>query len=330
MTTSDSALRKTARHAGTGLAIAATLFILTADAFARPSSGGSRGSRSSSPPPVTNTAPRQAQPLPGQGINTPAAAPRPGTATPAPQGNRFGGFLGGLGAGLLGAGLMGMLFGGGFMSGIGSFMGILGMILQFALLAGLVMFAVSWFRRRNQPAAATAGFDAMARQPAQPDWRPAASPMGGAAPAMAQPAPVETQPIEIVADDFNRFEAMLGEVQTAFGAGDRVKLARLATPEMANILNQDLDDLARRGLVNRLSGVKLLQGDLSEAWREPGAEYATVAMRYSIVDAKVEKLSGKTVEGDLVRPQEVTEVWTFMREPGANVSGWQLSAIQQA
>jgi predicted lipid-binding transport protein (Tim44 family) len=37
---------------------------------------------------------------------------------------------------------------------------------------------------------------------------------------------------------------------------------------------------ASRGLINRVTDVKLLQGDLAEAWREGRTEHATVAMRF--------------------------------------------------
>jgi predicted lipid-binding transport protein (Tim44 family) len=76
--------------------------------------------------------------------------------------------------------------------------------------------------------------------------------------------------------------------------------------------------------------VKLLQGDLSEAWREGGSDYATVAMRFSLVDATVDRASGKVVSGDRTHPTEATELWTFRRDDRARADGWQLSAIQQA
>jgi len=44
--------------------------------------------------------------------------------------------------------------------------------------------------------------------------------------------------------------------------------------------------------------VKLLQGDLAEAWREGGDEYATVAMRYQQVDKTLDRATGKVLEGD--------------------------------
>ncbi len=99
-----------------------------------------------------------------------------------------------------------------------------------------------------------------------------------------------------------------------------------STPEMLSYFSEDLARNASRGVVNRLSDVKLLQGDLAEAWREGNTDYATVAMKFSLVDQMVERTSGRVVEGD-DHPQVATEVWTFRRERGGN---WLLSAIQQA
>ena len=48
-------------------------------------------------------------------------------------------------------------------------------------------------------------------------------------------------------------------------------------------------------------------------------------MRFALVDKMVERASGRLVDGS-ENPQEVTELWTFMRTAGGR---WLLSAIQQ-
>ena len=68
-----------------------------------------------------------------------------------------------------------------------------------------------------------------------------------------------------------------------------------------------------------------MQGDLAEAWREGDSDFASVAMRYSLVDKSLDRNSGRLVEGS-EQPNEITEVWTFLRPRGGN---WELSAIQQ-
>ena len=123
--------------------------------------------------------------------------------------------------------------------------------------------------------------------------------------------------------DFEDFERLLSEVQTAYGQEDLGRLRAHATPEMVSYFAEELAENSSRGVVNRITDVKLLQGDLSEAWREGDVDYVSVAMRYALNDELVERASGRTVEGG---PDEATEVWTFMRVRGG---AWLLSAIQQ-
>jgi predicted lipid-binding transport protein (Tim44 family) len=91
----------------------------------------------------------------------------------------------------------------------------------------------------------------------------------------------------------------------------------------------DLAENAKKGIRNEVSGAKLLQGDLAEAWHEAGSDYATVAMRYSIVDATLDRATGSVISGDRDTSREVAEVWTFRRDDRDSKAGWQLSAIQQ-
>ena len=72
--------------------------------------------------------------------------------------------------------------------------------------------------------------------------------------------------------------------------------------------------------------MKLLQGDLAEAWREGSTDYATVAMRYAITEQAIDRTSGKAVADEPEKTEEVSEVWTFRRDHG---EPWKLSAIQQ-
>ncbi len=146
------------------LAVAATLgFTVLADAAPRFNSG-SRGNRTFSAPPPTATSPGTARPIersmtqPGQPGST---FNRPATANPAAQtGGGFfrpGTMLGGLAAGFLGAGLFGMLFGSGFLAGLGSFAGFLGLMAQILLIVIVARLAWAWWQRRSQqPAAAYA------------------------------------------------------------------------------------------------------------------------------------------------------------------------------
>lgn len=304
-------------------AVAMPLVIAASSAVdARVSSGGSRGSRTYSAPPSTATAPNAAQPLNRSmtqpGAKAPAAAPAAGGFF-----NRPGmGMLGGLAAGFLGAGLLGMMFGGGLFSGLGGLSSIIGLVLQIGLIYLVVRLAMSWWKRRNAPAYASASAaPAPAPAPAQ-EQGPLASMRSG----LGFGGGSGDAPLEISPDDYDTFERLLGEVNTAWSNQDIAKLHTLATPEMVSYFTTDLTANKERGVVNTVSDVKLLQGDLAEAWREGPTDYATVALRFSLIDKTVEIASGKVVEGGDT-PTEVTDVWTFSRRPG---SGWEVSAIQYA
>ena len=300
------------------LAAIATAFVLVAGdaAHARAGggfSGGSRGMRTFSAPPATRTAPSTASPIQRSitqpGVASPTAA-RPGLL----GGGLFGGgLLGGLAAGFIGAGLFGLLFGHGLFGGMAGFASILGLILQIVVIVFIARLLFAWFARRNEPATAYAA--------AHPATGHAFGGLGGI---LGGNAPAG-EPLTIDKTDYDEFEQLLGDIQAAYSAEDLAALRSKVTPEMLSYFSEQLSENASRGLINRVSGVKLLQGDLSEAWREGNTEYATVAMHFALTDSMVERGSGRTVEGGT--PSEVTEVWTFMRVRGGR---WLLSAIQQA
>jgi predicted lipid-binding transport protein (Tim44 family) len=284
---------------------------------ARPGGGGSmgsRGSRTFSAPPPTATAPNVAQPMQRSitqpGMRAPASTPAGGGFFNRP------GLLGGLAAGFLGAGLLGMLFGGGLFGGLGSLSSIFGLIIQLGLIYLIVRFAMSWWQRRNAPAYANAA--------PPPNGAPDLGAQTNARSGFGFGLGSGSAPLEIKPDDYDTFERLLGEIQTAWSNEDVNKLHTLATPEMVSYFTEDLAANNKRGVVNKVSDVKLLQGDLAEAWREGQSEYATVALRYSLVDKTIERASGRIVEGSET-PTEVTDVWTFVRRPGGP---WELSAIQ--
>ena len=111
-------------------------------------------------------------------------------------------------------------------------------------------------------------------------------------------------PLEILPSDYEAFERLLGEIQAAWSNEDVARLHTLATPEMVSYFTRDLEQNKARNVVNKVSGTKLLQGDLAEAWREGDTDYASVAMRFSLVDKTVDRATGRLVEGS-EQPTEV-------------------------
>jgi predicted lipid-binding transport protein (Tim44 family) len=297
------------------LALALPLISAMSPADARIGGGlssGSRGARTFSAPPSTSTAPNAAQPF-NRTFTQPG---NPGLGTSTAGGGFFnrpgGGMLRGLAAGFLGAGLLGMLFGGGMFGGLGGLSSLFGLILQIGLIVIVVRLAMSWWQRRTTPAYA----DSPAGAPAGASTYRTGSGFGLGS---------GSAPLEILPADYEAFERLLSDIQAAWSNEDVARLHTLATPEMVSYFTDDLQRNKARNVVNKVSDTKLLQGDLAESWREGDSDFASVAMRFSMIDKTVDRVSGRLVEGS-EQPSEATEVWTFLRPRGAN---WELSAIQQ-
>lgn len=342
--------------AALGIAVS---FVAVDMAEARRASGGfgSRGTRTFSAPPATNTAPGQSAPINRSMTPNTNQATQPGAAQPArpaaqaPQQGRgmFGGMMGGLMGGLLMGGLFGMLMGGGF----GGMAGFFGMLMQVLLIGGLVMLAMRFFaaRRQGQPAFGGATGSSSARNGYSqqgnnqgsiggfkiPQMGSKAGSFAGAAAATA--APVSTKPVPhehamsegdeigVTQADLETFQKTLERVQAAYAAEDYSALRQLTTPEAMSYLAEELSDNATSGVKNDVRDVTLLQGDVAEAWHEEGKDYATVAMRYSAIDIMRDRNTGKIVQGDEHKAEESVEMWTFVRHDG---SPWQVAAIQAA
>lgn len=325
-------LRRLSRYSGlvAALAIGLALSLAAIDvAEARRASGGfgSRGSRTFDTPSVTRTAPSDASPINRTMTQQNSAQPQRNVGQQqAQRPGLFGGFGRTLFGGLLLGGLFGMLLGGGF----GGMMGFLGMLLQIALIVGLGMLLMRFLANRRQSSAYAAGGNMQREAYAgaggnKPGFQIPS--MGSGAAATARSTIPVTQDIQLSPADLDRFEALLSEIQSAYGREDYPTLRRLSTPEAMSYLAEELGDNATNGVRNTVSDVKLLQGDISEAWREGPVEYATLAMRYSSIDALVDRNTGKVVDGDAVNPSETVELWTFVRKSGGD---WLLSAIQSA
>jgi predicted lipid-binding transport protein (Tim44 family) len=312
-TTKRTAIRQTsivvAACAALALALAPGL------AEARAGSGGSFGSRGGmtwSAPPSTNTAPYSS---PMQRSMTPNN-PSPGYGGYGAPGYGYGprsGFMSGLMGGLIGAGIGGLLLGHGFFGGMLGFGGFLGFLLQIFLIVLLVRFLIRLFRGQSPAFAGGPGMFARGGPPGP-------GPMGGFG------RPAGPPPIQIGPQDYQAFEQLLQGIQAAWSRQDLNALRAIVTPEMLSYFAEQLADQTSRGVRNEVTDVRLLQGDLSQAWSEGNREYATVAMRFAMIDV-TRDASGRIVDGSSSEHVTATELWTFVRSPGGQ---WILSAIQQA
>lgn len=298
------------------------------DADARRAGGGgfgSRGVRTFQAPPVTRTAPEQAAPI--QRSMTPQTSPQPGASQPfgtqQPRPGLFGGYGRSMIGGLIAGGLFGMLLGTGFGGGFG----FLGMLLQIALIVGVIAFFMRSFANRQQTAYSGSGSAGPQNPPAArgPMFNIPAMNSGTSTPNATRRPNGNNDEIGLTQNDLDRFERLLTEIQSAYGAEDYATLRKLTTPEAMSYLAEELGENATKGLRNSVSDVRLLQGDIAEAWHEGDRDYATLAMRYSSVDAMLDRATGRVIDGDLRTATEAIEHWTFVRRQGTD---WTLAAIQ--
>lgn len=301
--------------------VAIPLVLAPALAEARAGGGysfGSRGSHTYSAPPSTRTAPYAA---PMQRSLTPRSNPAYGNYGRQGYGSSGFGrspFVSGLLGGLIGAGIGGLLFGRGFLHGISGFGGFLGLLLQIFI---IVMILRWLFRRFFTPQPAVNGPGMFGGLFARGVTPPGAMAGGG-----GMAGTPGGQPVPIGPADYQAFEATLRNVQAAWTTQDLNALRGMATPEMVSYFAEQLSEQTSRGVRNSVTDVRLEQGDLAEAWAEDGREYATVAMRFSMLDVTRDAMGRIVAGSDAVRSM-ATELWTFLRAPGGR---WILSAIQQA
>ena len=261
-----------------------SLFAATAEAK-RFGGGGSFGKQRS-------MSPQQTQ-------RTPAASPTPAPgAAPAKPGNKWLGPLAGL---AIGAGL-GMMFAN---MGLG---GAMGGILM-ALLAGVaVMFLISMFRKKQQPAMQYAGAGAPygANQPEQ-------QPMSGSAIASSTPE-ARNIPADFPVDSFLRSaKTSFIRLQAANDRKDLNDVREYTTPEMfaeVSMQMQERDDTPQQ------TDVVAIHADLLEVANE--ADLAIASVRFT----------GQLRENNGA-PESIDEIWHVQKNLRDDNSVWLLAGIQQ-
>ena len=181
--------------------------------------------------------------------------------------------MSGLMGGLIGAGIGGLLFGHGFFGGMLGFGGFLGFLLQIFLIVLLVRFLIRLFRG---PSPAFAGGPACSPAARRPDRL---RPMGGGGSAATAAARRSAR------SDYQEFEQLLQDIQAAWSRAGPERAARHGHAGDAELLRRaacrpDQPRRAQRG--DRRAPAARRPGAGLE--REQGREYATVAMRFSMID----------------------------------------------
>ena len=281
------------------LALMLGFVLMAEDADAKGRVGGGRTvgtQRQMTTPQNTATPPaQQAQPSATNTTSSPAA-PQPSGA------GRWLGPLAGLAAGL---GL------GWLISHDGS--GVLGTILMVVLGGVAVMFLLRFLSRNQTPAAQTAGAGGYAGQPiATPPLQFSADSNPQAQRENRGPA-TSGIPLGFDTEGFlKEAKRNFVSVQEANDRGDLAFLREVATPEMFDIMQDDI----RTRTEPQQTDVVALNASLLEIATENGAHWASV------------RFSGSIREDAGALPSPVEEIW-HLRKPADDSSGWQLAGIQQ-
>lgn len=249
---------------------------------------------------------------PQQKATPPAAAPAhapAAPAAPAPAGNKWLGPLAGL---AIGAGL-GAMFAGG-MGGMGGMGGAMGGILMALLAAGAVMFAISMFRKKQQPAMqsmqyAGAGAPYSEPEPVQPQY----------AGSSAAPAAITASTTGHIPADFP-VESFLRSAKTSFirlqAANDRKDLNDIreyTTPEMFAEISMQMHE---RDNTPQTTNVVAINGELLEVAYE--GDWAIASVRFN----------GQLTENN-GPVDNVDEIWHVQKNLKDDKAVWLLSGIQQ-
>ncbi len=268
------------------------LSLLAANAEAkRFGGGGSIGKqRSMSAPPQKSPAAATS--------NTPAQP----AAAPQSTGNKWLGPLAGL---AIGAGL-GALFASGGLGGLG---GALGGILM-ALLAGVVvMFLISMFRKKQQPAMQYAGAGAPYAGSQQPEQQP----LGGGATSTATVAPANI-PADFPVESFLRgAKTTFIRLQAANDRKDLNDVREYSTPEMFAEISMQMQE---RNDEPQKTDVVSVQAELLEVASENDVAIASVRM------------SGQLRENNGAA-ESFDEIWHVQKNLKDDKSVWLLAGIQQ-
>lgn len=301
-----------------GLSLGSLLVLDTASVWARATSGGSRGSRSSSSPVSPSYTPsspsRVTTPAPASSQPMPQSAQRPGM---------FGGLMGGL-AGFALGGLIGSMLFGGMGGGFGGGFGVL----ELLLIGGAIFLVFRMVRGRSEtPAYAGAGAYGSGQ-----GWPTSGSTVMEAPPGESDLdrgiGHIRGMDASFDPTGFAEWaKTTFVDIQAGIVKRDLITVRDRLTPqEFARLLAQ-CDELRSARRTNRIERIQIGRADVSEAWQESGQDWVTVYFTVSLVDYTVDDATGAVVEG-ATTPVDIQEYWTFTRPVGPKP--WRLSAIQTA
>ena len=232
----------------------------------------------------------------------PTAAPAP-AAAPASTGSKWLGPLAGL---AIGAGL-GAMFAGGGLGGLGSAMGN---ILMMLAIGAAVMFAISYFRKKQNPNAMQyAGAGAPYQEPASQSYAEQTS-----SGALNAPTAAKNIPADFPVENFLRSaKTSFIRLQAANDRKDVNDVREYTTPEMFAEISMQMQE---RDNAPQKTDVININGELLEVANE--GDWAIASVRFT----------GSLSENNGA-PESVDEVWHVQKNLRDDKAVWLLAGIQQ-
>jgi predicted lipid-binding transport protein (Tim44 family) len=284
-------------------------------AFARAGGGGSSGSRGSK----SYSAPSRSNSTSSTSRQSTQPAQQPAPVQPQPA---SGGFMRGIAGGLMGGFLGSMLFsqlGFAGQGGAGGGGGV-GMI-EIILLLGVGYLIYRIIKKKKEEALAYQGQQSDSGVQSFRDSASGSGQDGIAAIRQTDPWFKEQAFTDAATDNFFK-------IQAAWMNRDIVSVSDLLTEQMRGTFQGDINDLVKKGQVNRLENIAVRNVEITESWQENGQDFITVLFFANLLDYTADEKSGAVVSGSKTEPVKFEEFWTFTRPAGDHP--WKLSAINQA
>lgn len=118
-------------------------------------------------------------------------------------------------------------------------------------------------------------------------------------------------------------------IVTAFAEGDRKQLEMLLTPPVFDGFSSVITERESRKETVSSTFIGIDDATLVEAEMSGSDARLTVKFRSKLISATLNE-TGEVTEGDPKKVREVTDIWTFERDTGAQDPNWRLAATEAA
>jgi len=125
----------------------------------------------------------------------------------------------------------------------------------------------------------------------------------------------------------NLAEDLFFKIQGGWTKRDLSGVRPLLSPEMLNILQQDVNSLLSQKRINHLENIAVRGVEIIAAGQDQGEEFISVKFQARLLDYTTDEKSREILSGSSTDPVKFLEYWTFARNVGEK--NWVLAGITQ-